>query len=73
SQYDLVLMDLRMPVMDGFEATRIAKQKLLIRIPIVAVTAESGFETQERCVRVGFDDFATKPIRLPTLLELLTK
>jgi len=73
SQYDLVLMDLRMPVMDGFEATRIAKQKLLIRTPIVAVTAESGFETQERCVRVGFDDFATKPIRLPTLLELLTK
>ncbi|KAJ1462234.1 hypothetical protein M885DRAFT_476303 [Pelagophyceae sp. CCMP2097] len=71
--YDLVLMDLRMPVMDGFEATRIAKQNLGVAIPIVAVTAESSFETQERCVDVGFDDFSPKPIKLQALLKLLEK
>ncbi|KAJ1456806.1 CheY-like superfamily, partial [Pelagophyceae sp. CCMP2097] len=71
--YDLVLMDLRMPVMDGFEATRIAKTKLLVQAPVVAVTAESGFSTREKCAECGFDDVTTKPLKLHDLVQLLEK
>jgi CheY-like chemotaxis protein len=71
--YDLVLMDLRMPVMDGFEATRIAKEKLLLKAPVVAVTAESGFSTREKCVECGFDDVASKALKLNDLVSLLEK
>ncbi|KAJ1449289.1 hypothetical protein M885DRAFT_100335 [Pelagophyceae sp. CCMP2097] len=71
SDYDLVLMDLRMPVMDGFEATRIAKQRLGVSLPIVAVTAETGFSMRDECSSCGFDDVRPKPLKLPALLALL--
>ncbi|KAJ1458118.1 hypothetical protein M885DRAFT_514217, partial [Pelagophyceae sp. CCMP2097] len=73
SDYDLVLMDLRMPVMDGFEATRIAKQRLGVSLPIVGVTAESGFDTRELCEESGFDGVTPKPVKLATIVELLQK
>jgi len=73
NSFDLVLMDLRMPGMDGFEATKIAKRRLRVTVPIVAVTAESSFETREKCEDVGFDDFAPKPIKLQSLLRLLER
>ncbi|KAJ1453296.1 receiver domain of response regulator from bacterial two component system, partial [Pelagophyceae sp. CCMP2097] len=73
SDYDLVMMDLRMPVMDGFEATRISKQRLGVSLPIVAMTAESGFETRALCEESGFDDVSTKPVKLATIVQLLEK
>lgn len=70
-QYSLVLMDIRMPVMDGFEATRIAKFELKISTPIVAVTAETSSDVKQKCSEVGFDSCFAKPLANKELQELL--
>ena len=73
--YSLILMDLRMPVMDGLEATRIIKTELKVEVPVIALTADDGFDTREKCKEIGFNDFATKPLlvaSLKTLLETYT-
>jgi CheY-like chemotaxis protein len=72
NMYSLVLMDLRMPVMDGFEATTIIKGHYC-NIPIVALTGESSEEIKRRCDEIGFDDYKTKPLKRPQLEELLHK
>src|SRR5580693_10613317 len=60
---DLVVMDLQMPVMDGYEAaTRLKADPGLARIPIVAVTAYAMVGDQERILQRGFDGYLTKPI-----------
>ena len=70
--YHFVLMDLRMPVMDGFEATRIAKKELLLdRLPFVAVSAEMGFDTRLMCEAVGFDGTSSKPMTFEILKALI--
>lgn len=69
-----VLMDLRMPVMDGFEATKAIKEMAMTRpLPVVALTADEGFDTRDRCFSIGFDDFATKPMRYEELARLIQK
>ncbi len=71
--YDLVLMDVRMPEMDGIEATRRIRAELpRDRAPIiVAMTANATVEDREACRRVGMDDFLTKPIRPSDLIRVL--
>jgi CheY-like chemotaxis protein len=71
NMYSLILMDLRMPVMDGFEATKIIKRSW--NIPVVALTGETSDEHQRRCDEIGFDDYTTKPLKRPQLKELLHK
>ncbi len=62
-RWDMILMDCQMPVMDGFEATRIIrKDKSLIRVPIVAVTANASLDERDRCLAAGMDDYLAKPI-----------
>lgn len=69
---DVVLMDLQMPVMDGYEATRQMRaweaSQGWARTPIIAVTANAFDEFRERCLEVGMDDFLTKPL-LPQALS----
>ena len=60
--YQLVLMDIQMPVMDGLEATRIIRGRLQNRVPIVAVTAGIAVQDRQQCDEVGMDDFIPKPI-----------
>lgn len=60
--YQLVLMDIQMPVMDGLEATRIIREKLQNRVPIVAVTAGIAVQDRQQCDEAGMDDFIPKPI-----------
>ncbi len=73
--YDLVLMDLQMPVMDGFEATQWIQDHpdKLQQIPaVVAMTANTRFEDRQKAAQVGMVDFIAKPIsldRLRTVLE----
>ena len=75
--YDLVLMDCQMPEMDGYEATRIIRDKTSsVRnhdIPIIAVTANVGEENRLKCLDAGMDDFIPKPVKPPVLKELVLK
>jgi CheY-like chemotaxis protein len=67
---DLILMDMSLPVMDGLEATRHVKAAPTTRsIPIIALTANALLEDRERALAAGCDDFDTKPVELPRLLE----
>jgi signal transduction histidine kinase/DNA-binding response OmpR family regulator len=72
-KFDLILMDIQMPVMDGFEATRIIRDEMKVTVPIIALTARVFKEDEEKCVAVGMNDFLTKPIELKTLAEKIQK
>ena len=73
-RYDLILMDLRMPNLDGLGATMaIRKQPGGDEIPIVAMTANVFKEDRERCIAAGMDDFVTKPVRRLHLLETIAR
>ncbi|MBN1132072.1 MAG: response regulator [Bacteroidales bacterium] len=67
---DLILMDINMPVMNGYEATKIIKS-IHPDIPIVAQTAYSHSEDREKCLNAGFNDFIAKPIRKVILFNLV--
>jgi CheY-like chemotaxis protein len=70
----LVLMDLAMPVMDGWTATAAIKQTpLLATIPIVAVTGNGAAEDRARAVRAGCSDYLEKPIDYDRLMALVTR
>ena len=71
--YDLVLMDVQMPEMDGLEATRriVAKWPQHARPRIVAMTANAMQGDREECIAAGMDDYVTKPIRVDALVEAL--
>ncbi|HHI79976.1 MAG TPA: response regulator [Planctomycetes bacterium] len=70
--FDLVLMDIQMPEMDGYEATRKLREEGYKGV-IVALTAHSMEGDRERCLEVGCDDYETKPIGSLRLLELVQK
>ena len=73
--YDLVLMDCQMPVMDGFEATRIIRERegTSRHTHIVAVTANAMEGDRERCLAAGMDDYLAKPFRAGDLRRVLSK
>ncbi len=75
--YDLVLMDVQMPVMDGLEATRIIRNAgsgvLNHRIPVIAMTASVMQGDREKCLEAGMNDFTSKPIEPHTLAEVLSR
>jgi CheY-like chemotaxis protein/HPt (histidine-containing phosphotransfer) domain-containing protein len=71
--YDLILMDLDMPEMDGFEATTAIRQlpEPVCSVPVIAVTANISPEARERARQVGMNDYLTKPIVPAALLTML--
>ncbi len=73
SQYDLILMDIAMPIMDGIEATRVirALEKETKRIKIVAVTAHVMVTDREKCLAAGMDEYISKPYRPHELIAIL--
>ena len=69
---DLVLMDIMMPEMDGYEATRkIRMQKRFAQLPIIAVTAKAMIDDQKNCLEAGANDYVSKPVDLEKLLSLI--
>ncbi len=67
---DLILMDMSLPIMDGWEATRRMKaDEKLLEIPIIALTAHAMATDRDDALRAGCNDYDTKPINLPRLLE----
>ena len=69
---ELILMDIMMPVMDGYQAMReIRAQKSLESVPIIALTARAMPEEQEKCMAAGANDYLTKPVDIERLLTLL--
>jgi PAS domain S-box-containing protein len=72
NRYDLVLMDLKMPVMGGFEAT-IELRKLYPDIPVIAQTAYAQPEEREGAFKAGCDDYISKPVKKELLLEIMGK
>mmetsp|Transcript_66135 Transcript_66135/g.74054 ORF Transcript_66135/g.74054 Transcript_66135/m.74054 type:complete len:815 (-) Transcript_66135:241-2685(-) len=69
--YDLILMDLRMPVMDGLEATTLIKSELQVTTPVVALTGDFNEKTKQECEQIGFEDFRGKPMKRNDLKELI--
>jgi CheY-like chemotaxis protein len=75
NKYDLVLMDVQMPVMDGYTATRVIrkweKEKGLAPVPIIAFTANSGMEDKKKSLDAGCTGHLTKPIKKAALMEAI--
>lgn len=74
--FDLVLMDVQMPSMDGLEATRLIRRREQLtgsHVPIVALTAYAMEEDGVRCLNAGMDDFLTKPLQLKSIRQIIEK
>lgn len=77
SRYDAVLMDMRMPVMDGLEATRALRAGLAgdqnRRVPVIALTANAAVEDKKACMDAGMDDYLAKPVKPDMLIAVLQR
>ena len=72
--WDMILMDCQMPVMDGFDSTRmIRKSECSVRVPIIAVTANASLEEREKCLAAGMDDYLSKPISRKALDSVIQR
>lgn len=71
--YDLILMDMEMPVLDGYDATKIIRkwEAGALPVPIVALTAHSFKEDREKCIKAGCTDYLSKPVKKEDLLRVL--
>lgn len=72
NKYDIILMDIQMPLMDGFEATAILRKEGYQK-PIVALTAHALNEERQQCLNNGFDDHISKPIDFTTFVKTIAK
>jgi CheY-like chemotaxis protein len=71
--FDLILMDVQMPEVNGFSATRrIREREEDAHVPIVALTARASEEDREKCLRAGMDDYLPKPVGSKALKEVIT-
>lgn len=72
-RYDLILMDIQMPVMDGLEATKLIRARGFSAVPVIAMTARAMKGDREQCLQAGMNEYITKPIRRETVLDVIEK
>ena len=76
-RYDVIMMDLQMPVMDGFEATakirEYEREEGLVRSPIIALSAHSLLGDREKCIQAQMDEYLTKPLRRNKMMQTILK
>ncbi|AOA59180.1 GacS-like sensor histidine kinase [Acinetobacter larvae] len=74
--FDLIFMDIQMPVMSGIDTTRAIRSlestREGIRMPIIALTAHALADEKQKLLKVGMDDYVTKPIQMPQIIQILT-
>lgn len=73
NDYHLILMDIQMPEMDGYETTGFIQEKLLLNMPIIAMTAHTMPGERDKCLSFGMTDYISKPIIETELFNLITK
>ncbi|MCP4715613.1 MAG: response regulator [Deltaproteobacteria bacterium] len=72
-KYDIIFMDIQMPHLNGFDATRIIRDKGFSRVPIIAMTANALKGDKEMCIASGMNDYISKPIKRKIVFEMLNK
>jgi len=73
NHFDLILMDIQMPEMDGYSATVQIRKELKSEIPIIAMTAHAMSGEREKCITLGMNDYISKPVNEQELLQLIDK
>ena len=70
-QYDLILMDVQMPLMDGYEATKLLREKGFTAVPIIGLSANAMKEDKQNALQSGMNDYLTKPIKQKSLIAVV--
>jgi len=73
SRYEIVLMDMQMPVLDGFSATRIIRDELKLNLPVIAMTAGVLASERDRCTEAGITDFIAKPVVIEEMMAVIER
>jgi CheY-like chemotaxis protein len=71
--FDLVLMDIQMPVLDGYESTRIIRSELGLDVPIIGITAHPSAHEEARCLAGGMNNYLSKPVDEERFFELICR
>lgn len=71
--YDVILMDIQMPEMNGYDTTKFIREELMLKTPIIAMTADALPDERDKCIRLGMTDYISKPIKGDDLHTLLAK
>lgn len=72
-KFDLLFMDINMPVMDGREAAKTIRNKGFTEVPIIAMTAHALKEDRDTCLQAGMNDYISKPIKREVVFNMVTK